>query len=294
MNNNLFNEELVSKYLDNALSNIEKLDFENQLVNNPALREEFNIQKDIIDAIRESRRLELKSRLNNISVSTPLVHTTGFKAASVATISGIIGITTFFLITDSGDLGLSEIDLTQNQTVLIPEGEIPEVPETITPVESVEESIPEPIEEPIVAAESASTPTNVPKAVKPDVIQPEISDTFEENPVTEDLGFESPTNSLSDIEENTNNKLEVAPIKDKKNKFHYKFNENKLFLYGDFKDIPYEIIELNTKGDKKYFLYYEGAFYHLLKENITMSPLQKIEDDSVVSELMIIQQNKLR
>ncbi len=72
MNRNLANDEFVNSYLDNELSDIDRLDFENKLLHDSELREEYNFQKDIVKGIKETRRLELKSRLSNIPINTPL------------------------------------------------------------------------------------------------------------------------------------------------------------------------------------------------------------------------------
>jgi hypothetical protein len=37
--------ELVSSYLENEMTEIERLEFENQLLNNPELRTEYNLQR---------------------------------------------------------------------------------------------------------------------------------------------------------------------------------------------------------------------------------------------------------
>ena len=87
MNKNQTNEEFVSNYLDNELSDIDRLDFENKLLHDSELREEYNFQKDLVNGIKEARRLELKSRLSNIPINTPLYQTIGFKAVSLASIT---------------------------------------------------------------------------------------------------------------------------------------------------------------------------------------------------------------
>src|SRR5210317_657639 len=135
MNKNLSNEELVNSYLDNELSDIERLDFENRLVHDSGLKEEFNFQKELVEGIRESRRLELKSRLSNIPINTPLFQTVGFKAIAVASISAGIGIGAYFIFNEDDNGTISEIDLNEQSIASIEEKSIPEVPEAITPIE---------------------------------------------------------------------------------------------------------------------------------------------------------------
>ena len=95
-------------------------------------------------------------------------------------------------------------------------------------------------------------------------------------------------NSIEKVKENVENAVEVATIQDRKNKFHYKFFENKLYLLGNFDEMPYEIIELNSKSGKSYFLFYDDSFYKLKSDQLKPAPLVKIENDSLVNELKII------
>ena len=111
MNKNLTNEEFVNSYLDNDLSKVDRLDFENKLLHDSELREEYNFQQDLVNGIKETRRLELKSRLSNIPITTPLYQTIGFKAIAVATISAGIGFGAYYAFDDTNNLELSDIEL---------------------------------------------------------------------------------------------------------------------------------------------------------------------------------------
>ena len=82
MNKNLTNEEFVSGYLDNELSEVKHLEFENELLHNSELKEELNFQQDLINGIKEERRLKLKSRLDQIPVNTPFYQTIAFKSVA--------------------------------------------------------------------------------------------------------------------------------------------------------------------------------------------------------------------
>jgi hypothetical protein len=124
--------------------------------------------------------------------------------------------------------------------------------------------------------------------VLPDVVESFDDEYFE----TKDINNGNQINNLEKIKENIESTVEVATVKDKRNKFHYKFFENKLYLLGNFNDMPYEIIELNLSKGKSYFLYYNDSFYKLNSEQVKPAPLQKIENDSLVNELKIIRLNQ--
>lgn len=299
MDKNLNNEEFVNSYLDNDLSKVDQLDFENKLLHDSELREEYNFQQDLVNGIKETRRLELKSRLSNIPINTPLYQTIGFKAIAVATISTGIGFGAYYVFDNTDNLELSDIELKANQTTIVEENTIPEIPEAIVPIfkeEVKEERIIDIVSQEKPKTEVVAKNTEVkaePKIIQPKVIQPDVVESFEdENIDSNDSEFDNQINDLESIKENVENTVEISTVKDKRNKFHYKFFENKLFLLGSFDDMPYEIIELNSSNGKSYFLFYNESFYKLDSDQMKPAPLVKIESDSLVNELKIIQLNQ--
>jgi hypothetical protein len=129
--------------------------------------------------------------------------------------------------------------------------------------------------------------------MQPNVIEPDVIEGFDEDEFSsEEITVENQINNLEKVKENVESTVEIATVKDKKNKFHYKFFENKLYLLGSFNEMPYEIIELNAKNGKSYFLFYNDNFYKLETDQLKPSPLERIENDSLVNELKIIQMNQ--
>ena len=299
MSKNLTNEEFVNSYLDNELSEIDRLDFENQLLHDSELKEEYNFQKDLVEGIKEARRIELKSRLNNIPISTPVYQTLGFKAIAIASITAGVGIGAFYLFNEKDSIQLSDIDLTDNKTSLKVETEIPTIPEVITPIferKSNEEKIMDVIAQEKPKADVIAKNVEViekPQVIQPTIIQPDIVENFEEEEIgAEEIELDNQINDIDNIKENIESTVEIATVRDKRNKFHYKFFENKLYLLGNFNEMPYEIIELNSSQGKSYFLYYNESFYKLNQEQVKPTRLIKIVNDSLVNELRIIQSNQ--
>ena len=139
---------------------------------------------------------------------------------------------------------------------------------------------------------SASTKTSKSLA-KPNVVKPDIAEVAEETePETEDFTGENTYNDLDEIKETMAGKLAVETEKNRRYRFHYKFYNEKLYLLGDFKDSPYEILELNSNGGRRYFLFYQGDYYRLSPDKLKPTPLEKLVDETLVEELRIIQQNK--
>jgi hypothetical protein len=299
MNKNLTNEEFMNGYLDNELTEPERLDFENKLQHDSELREEYHFQKDLINGIKEVRRLELKSRLSNIPINSPLYQTIGFKAVAVASISAGIGLGVYYLVENKNDIQLSDIDLNRNQITITEENAIPDIPKAITPIfkqTPKEEKIIEVIAQEKPKVEEFAKNTEIkaePKIIQPNVIQPNVVESFDDESIDlKDINMDNNINNLDEVKENVEAAVEIATIKDKRNKFHYKFFENKLYLLGNFNDMPYEILELNNSKGKTYFLYYNANFYQLNSEQVKPTPLAIIENDSLVNELKIIRLNQ--
>jgi hypothetical protein len=295
MSKNLSHEQLVDRYLDNEMSEIDRLEFENQLIQNPELREEYGFQKDLIEGIKESRRLELKARLDSIPISTPFYQSLLFKSIAAATITAGIGIGLYYLADQSNDNSISKVNITQNQVLPGDMAEVPEMPEAITPITKSE-----PETAVSIVKDSKSDKISVkekenakePKTIEPVVIEPDVVEAFEESDFeSEEINTANQINRLEKVKEDVESAVEVTTIKDKRNKFHYKFFENKLYLLGSFNEMPYEILELNSKSGKSYFLYYNNSFYKLQTVQLKPAPLVKIENDSLVNELKIIQMN---
>lgn len=301
MNTNSNIEELVSRYLEGDMSDIEKLNFENQLVNNPAIQEEFQLQKDVIEGIQEHRKAELKARLDNINIpSSGIAQYMGLKIAALITITTMFGFGAYFIFIDKDTPAEREIvtenrieteieeapELSEEQLEISPENDAEVVTEPEESAEEIEALQKE--SEPLVQKESkkedqpAAIPA--PKIVKPDFVE----DVAEENIDHKGDSFELNTNSLANVNKLAENKVEVETVFDRKRDFHYKFYNKKLYLYGDFEKNPYEIIEYNSNSNKLYYLYYEGKFYELMNDQMKITPLAELQDDELINELELL------
>jgi hypothetical protein len=291
-------EQLVGSYLDNEMSAKQRADFENQLQSNPELKQELQFQQEIINGVKDFRRLELKARLDNVPVYTPVYQTIAFKAVAVVAITAGIGFGGYYLLNRGNESAQEKVELTFNDST---PAEIEEVIPALPQANPTDDSS---ITAGLTGSETSITPdektrktskkeksTNAVTTVKPNVTTPKVETFTDDEFESEEIGALNPQSNES-IAEPLSEAIEVATIKDKKNKFHYKFYENKLYLLGTFDDMPYEIIEINSKSGKKFYLYYKENFYRLQSDQLKPTPLERIENDSLVNELKIIQMNK--
>ena len=286
-------KEIIDKYLAGKMSKNEQLEFEIQLQNDPLLNNEFEFQKDIVESIRNFRRTEIKARLDNINVGAP----SGFSflkiAASVA-VSSMIAVGSYMYLT-SENSKLDRISISGNDEVHFQVESLPEKPELITSYIQAEEELPKAIEgkNPVAQREviekdlgniTASSKNTI---AEPKVILPDLIDSFEDvNMLEADDDFANITTSFEAIKRKDVPDFEIENIDS--DKFHYRFFDGKLFLYGDFSDHPYEIIELKSRDKKSVFLNYNDEYFLLEDNQIKVSPLIPISDSTVISELDIL------
>lgn len=300
MNTNSNIEELVSRYLEGEMSDIEKLNFENQLVNNVDLQEEFQLQKDILEGVREYRKAELKARLDNIAVpSSGIYQYLGVKIAALVTLTTLIGFGAYFTFMAGEETQKNELAIVAEQVEAMEPEDLPEMPEAkeeaVLPATETTEQLPANQTQKNVKPESGtkrneiakqteSTAVPSPTIVKPDFVEGIAEEKIDHKGDSFDLKSNSPANMNRLAESN----VEVETIFDKKKDFHYKFYNKKLFLYGDFEKNPYEIIEYISDNTKLYFLYYESKFYELESDQMKVTQLREINDVDLVKELELI------
>ena len=299
--------ENIASYLDGDMSPDQMQNFEMQLHTDPVLRSEFELQQDIIHSLQDFRKTQLKSRLDQVPVSMGPSGLMGIKAAAAMVISGIIGLGTYlYFITPSEE----HSSLTET-TITVDQAQSQEEVITETPNEVVEAS--ELIEEPV--AEYQVTETTAPVAVNksstnlptvstkddisketieaagpvinsPTLINPEIDEI--------DIGesIELPNAALAQEGLIDNNGVEVETAKRDSDMFHYQYYSSKLYLYGDFRDNPYEILELNSANGKRLFIYYNRTYYRIMDNQQEITPLEELTNLDIIRKLEIIQANK--
>ena len=246
-------------------------EFEKQLHTDPLLRSEFELQKDIIHSIKDFRKAQLKTKLDQVPVNVGPSTLVGVKAAAALVISGIIGVGTYLYLSAPDEIAtpITETVAPVENLQVQPEA-ITELPDELptTEVEVVEEAVVTPpkttVEQP--TSVPVTEPTKVVEeelaAVKPIVNSPDLIDP-NLNEAEAEESIEIPTAALAQDGMADNSVVAVETAKKDDNMFHYQYYSGKLYLYGDFRDIPYEILELNSANGKRLFIFYDNAYYKI-------------------------------
>jgi hypothetical protein len=286
------NIQKIDAFFNNELSDSQKEQFLADLKTDQTLQSEFAQQEEIVEGIKDFRKAELISRLNDIKI----VSSTQYLAVKVISSIGVIAMIGFgaYLIyfNNSSD---TELIAENNMTEIVPEERLDNVmqaePQDVTTVVVPEEEqvlneqdlnkeTKTATEKVLVEKENTVTPA-------PDVDMPEVVDGFDtetlDDSSQEDLSIPANTASSS---VNLRSEFEVEVKMKRRYNFHYQIVDKKLILFGDFKNDPFEILELNRQnGGVNLYLYYQDHFYGINQDSDEIQSLEEITDPKLVQKL---------
>lgn len=288
MEGNLLHMEQIEAYILNKMDSGQKAAFEQLLAQDPLVNQEFEIQKDIIKTIQDTRKSELKARLNKIEVNGSGWSNAAKVAASLLLISSIGAGAYFFNNPNSKPDGKSiEITNETSNTVktITPSTTTVEVENTIPQTEPVSEKLVKSEKlAPIAVQSPKATPT--PVATTP-VNIPQISDNFADADNL-DKSISLPNATIAKTVD-TKAKLDVSLI-DEAGEIAYQYYNNKLFLFGKFSAGKYEILELNNASKKEMYLYFNNQYYYLNPNTFDKIQLESIKNQEIKNQLELIRE----
>jgi hypothetical protein len=287
MNNHFYNPDHIEAFLENKLSQAEKLQFRSAMEKDPLLKNEVALQEDIIESLKNVRRLELKNRLNNIDVALNPSYS-GLKIAASVVLAGLIGwgIHSYLNSDTNGNdqkisnpsSELSAATENNSREEIIFKNEEAKNSGELTGENNNENKISS-------SKPSAKKSENPRKGDSPTSgKRPDLMDQVESESFQKEDNISLPEGKVAQIIENRT-AFDVTVDKNSENKFHYKYHENKLFLYGNFDSKTYEILELNTYNGRQVYLLVDDNYYQLKANQLEPTPLQKITDKKLIGEL---------
>ena len=296
MHQNFTYTDLADRYLKGKLSEGERLAFEEKMRQDPLLANEMSLQKDIYQALGETRRIALKNRLNQVPIDhSPWTPWQGFKTAAVVGTLLLAGASYYYF--DSSDepskataidtpASTSESVVSPKTYTFIPdrasEDVVPDSDAQAT-VEAVDQSKEEVA--PVTPSLSPRTTRPPSRRATPTIVRPEVVSEFDEDETSVDYyDFRVPEKQLLQTNDHQQEDVAIEALSDSGYDFHYQFYDNKLYLHGDFHSSPYKIIALNTETNKKLFLEFDNAYYRIEKHRKAV-PLIEIKDSALVKSL---------
>src|SRR5690349_13970951 len=258
------NFELIDDFLANRLTGKDREAFESQLSHDPSLKSELDLQRQIVEGIKQARAAELKAMLSKVPVTGggAQIEFTVMRIAAGLLLAGIVSAAAYYYFRpgEFPPIGNAAADVSKTDKAE-PKPDNSDNNLAPSPTQSdADDKKDEPAKRE-ESSKAAATPEQSVPAQKPslDVTDPSAELENEEAPRDERPVLQGkPEIKPSQI------KVEMDSS-NKKYDFHYQFAGSKLMLYGSFNRSLYEVLEING-SDHSLFLFYKNNFY-LLDEN---------------------------
>lgn len=273
--------EMMDDYLSNRLSAEDKAAFEQQVQADPQLAQELDLQKNLVDGIRQARALELKSILNNIPVS-PISGGSSMlmKVGTWAVVAGLVVTGIYFYSTRNEESTTSELNTISEQKPEV-KPEVVEVPETESESTTAEKKESSPTVTNAEEKVKKSQPEAEPTPAKPiDVYVPADEEVDEKTRQYEREQLENIKKAFV-----TSSIVVETDTMSKKYNFHYVFKNSKLILYGAFEKNLYEILEFIGEEKRTVVLFYKSNYYLLDIDKTQPTKLTPIRDKKLLKML---------
>ena len=286
MLNSEAHKELIDSYLRGTLSTEESELLEKNANSDIRLKNELDLQKSIIEALRANRKADLKARLNKINVNTSS-SSNWWKYLTGATLISTIGIWLYLQnrvedITSKSQTVFSGAPSVQKQMeTLSAEPQISKSDNHHLAI--VENTAKETLAEKKVI-KRAKNSTNI--ETEPSL--PNINTIQDNTPEPLNKDITAPEGDLTKSVQFNNSLNNIEVIKSKQHKFHYRYFDKKLYLYGNFDSRMYDILELNTSKGQAFYLMFENNYYTLEPHKTEISKLEIVKDKN---KILVITQN---
>ncbi|MGJ3235884.1 hypothetical protein [Marivirga sp.] len=285
---------LIEAYFEGNISPAEKAMLEAKVKSDPLVKAEFDLQQNIVKGISNARKLELKSRLSAIDLPTHTGLLTGSGAKWLA--GTVVGVTIFgsvlYWSLISFEENIKPVDIKANHEIVFQTEQLsdfPEITENNNELEGAE--IPE-----IKASNSDINASETKEVIveEKDItakVQPQALISYEDDRLFKNQNEDDLERIESkEIAHNRADKTEIEFLEaiENENNYHYRYFNSKLYLYGDFKEMPYQIIELNDRGKKQLFLSHNDEVYIIKDKTTEITELRKIQDEMLKMEIQLI------
>lgn len=288
MGSNILYTEMIEEYILDRMDSGQKAAFEQLLAKDPLVKQEFEVQKDIIQSIQNTRKAELKARLNKIEVPSGLGWSNASKIAVSLLLVSSIGAGAYFLYNQDNTQISNSVETIQE--IVVSENKEEQIDKTIdiekqaekTPTISSNTKVAEEIkikpvkkENPIASSPEATVQVNI----------PQISEGFSGSDNIE-KSISLPNSEVTKTID-TKAKLDVSLVEDA-GEIGYQYFNNKLFLFGEFSAGKYEVLELNNARKKEMYLYFKNEYYYLNPHTFDKTQLENIKNQEIINQLDLI------
>jgi hypothetical protein len=299
-------DETIELFVKGKLSEPALSEFKDLMFEDKSIASEVRFQRLTTDAIKESRKLALKSRLEAINVTNigngsnaPSTFAKYFSFKSVGIALATIGVgASSYLFTQSQIDSANDSNISNNQNLI--QDSITQVmdadansdfiasSEEVTVSENIETKASN-LEVAVQKVENRkkSEISNKKKLVTANgeaMLDQKFDDGAEVNISAQNP--QMPTTNTTEEKALHASDVDIKNVQDGKYNFHYMLKESTLFLYGNFDASPYEILEFNEKEEQSFYLYYDQSFFSLKSAQTEPIKLKKISEAKLLQSLI--------
>jgi len=281
-------EETIDLYLRGDLSGSDLESFNKAIASDPKIKQELDLQSDIVNSIKQYRHQQLKNRFNSIEIPAGglggnVSSSIYLKfAASIGIVAALMGGTAIWLSNQTDEITPNNLVVNRTDSKPITNNTKSDSKSLNLTKSSIEKVTKNPV---TIKKDNNTTAPKTISSKKGNVANTDIS--------PEDISTEQYSDhSIADFEVpsindgNTNSSVQNIKVNIVKEKdLAYRFFNNQLFLHGNFSNSTYELYELNTSPQKRLYLYFESNYYELIQGKTKITALTPIKDKSTLNQL---------
>jgi Ni,Fe-hydrogenase I large subunit len=287
-------ENNIEAYLRNELSSFEKAAFEQEMAQNPNLSQEVLFQKDLIQTIQQNRRMELKARLQNVQTPSLKNNRNYINIAAVLTGVVITSIGAYYIWNQNTNnttttnlvkkIPVSAIETTNTTNKVVPVATLTKTSNTITNQKDTPNNN-TPTKTKTIGSKTSNNQSSNTQLESSTLNEVEMVNEHNIDFSVNELNVPTLNNSASSKSNQIQN-IDIKEIKD--TNLGYTYYNNQLYLFGDFGNNPYELVELNLKQKKHLYIAMNDKFYELIQGKSTFTRFVAITDKTIVQQLTVL------
>ncbi|MCP4457454.1 MAG: hypothetical protein GY816_05415 [Cytophagales bacterium] len=286
MNSN--NQNQIEAYLSGEMDAEQLAKFESEVHVNPELQQELNFQSEVIQGIGQYRKAQLVARLDAVNIAPgwlSFIQSSTVQYVGGAIAIALIGTGLWFTFQDNS-LGT---ELTSSSQIVVVDTPTQQESEWNLPKQKEQEPL---MKEELLVVELRDwekVDSSREKLFNPQIAVPDAGDFETETDFVPEQAGEPSGSTRTDSKKSQ--PIEVELVESKALNVRYRYYEGKLYLYGKFKQKPYEILEINSATGRQIYLYHLDTFHEIVPSDKPVD-LKVVTNDKLIQELMILRKTK--
>lgn len=294
-----FNPDNLDRYFKNQLSEADRLAMEQKIAQDPLLQSEVNFQREVVEAICQKRKWELKQRLDAVAPETsPIFTLPRIAFGTTLTFAGLLTATLFWFENKKmptappvaeqkpivkhkkENLPTQQNAKQEKNTVSITPSKVEQVPavapQAVNYTQAVK-ALPTQIAQPkVVVAEEPCAPQPQVEEAQANVLQDAMIKAYDEMLWFEVGNTDTDNGAFDRNSEDEHNLDRVASSQ----LLRYQYYNGQLSLYNN--SATGKQVHTVIDGQARHFLLYEDVYYEFFDGQMTETVMQPIRDKQIL------------